>query len=354
MINVGIIGATGYTGEELIDILLEHPEVRITYLAAKIDKPTPIEGIFPKFKNRIALICEPLDIGLAASKCSLLFLALPHRVSMKIAPRLLKANKRVIDLSADYRLRDVRVYEKFYKAKHSDTANLKDAVYGLPEIYRARIKKAKLIANPGCYPTAAILGLAPLVACKTLGLSQAIIIDAKTGVTGAGRRALLEYNFSEVNGDVYAYKINVHQHMPEIKQELSRLARRSTESPRQYVGRGIEAAFVPHLISINRGILETIYVKQEQRPKTKEQRLIELYKKFYKKEPFIRLKEEGESVRIKDVVKTNFCDIAVRTFPEQNLVIIVTAIDNLGKGAAGQAVENMNIMYDFPEEMGLI
>ena len=338
MINVGIIGATGYTGEELINILLGHPQVRITYLAAKIDKPTSIARIFPKFKNRIELVCQPLNIDSAISVCDLLFLALPHTVSMDITPGFLKADKRIIDLSADYRLRNVKTYEKFYKIKHSDVENLKGAVYGLPEIHRERIKKAKLVANPGCYPTAAILGLAPLITCETIK-PEAIIIDAKTGVTGAGRRALLEYNFSELNQDAYAYKINIHQHIPEINQELSKLATMP-----------IKVAFVPHLISVDRGILETIYVKRSEGG----QELIELYKKFYKKEPFIRIKEKGECVRLKDVVGTNFCDISIRSFSKQNLTIIITAIDNLGKGAASQAVQNMNIMCGFSEQMGLV
>ena len=340
MINVGIIGATGYTGEELISILLRHPQVRISYLAAKIDKPTAIAKIFPKFKTKIELICKPLDINLAISVCDLLFLAVPHRVSMDIAPGFLKADRRVVDLSADYRLKDFKIYEKFYNKKHTDLVNLKDAVYGLPEIYRSRIKKARLIANPGCYPTAALLGLAPLVACANIKRSL-IIIDAKSGVTGSGRRGLLEYNFCELNEDVYAYKINCHQHMPEINQELSKLAASS-----------IEITFVPHLVSINRGILETIYVKQESPPKDM-RKLFQLYKKFYNKEPFIRIKDDGECVRLKDVVGTNFCDIALKSFPENNLTIIITAIDNLTKGAAGQAVQNMNIMYGFPEQLGL-
>ena len=341
MINVGIIGATGYTGEELISILLGHPQVRISYLAAKIDKPTAIAGIFPKFKNKIELICKPLDINRAISVCDLLFLAVPHTVSMEIAPRFLKAGKRVIDLSADYRLGNVKIYEKFYKKKHSDLKNLKNAVYGLPEIYRSRIKNSKLVANPGCYPTAAILGLAPLVSCENIR-SGTVIIDAKSGVTGAGRRALLEYSFSELNQDAYAYKVNCHQHMPEINQELSKLAAGS-----------IGITFVPHLVSINRGIIETIYVKQQSRTKGQKQ-LCQLYKKFYKKEPFIRVKDEGEYVRLKDVIGTNFCDIAIKSFPEDNLIVIMTAIDNLTKGAAGQAVQNMNIMCGFLEQTALL
>ncbi|MFC1592487.1 N-acetyl-gamma-glutamyl-phosphate reductase [Candidatus Omnitrophota bacterium] len=341
MVDIGIIGATGYTGEELINILLEHPQVRIAYLAAKIDKPAPIDKIFPRLKNKIDLICQPYDLRTAVSKCRILFLALPHTVSIRIAPKLIKANRRVIDLSADYRLKDVKAYGKFYNAKHSDTKNLKKAVYGLPEIYRNKIKKAKLIANPGCYPTAAILGLAPLVGCGLTRQAE-IIIDAKSGATGAGRRAQMEYFFSEINEDTFAYKINMHQHMPEINQELSRLA----------VSR-VKVTFVPHMLSINRGILETIYVKQNQKSNIKYQKLLKLYKNFYKKEPFVRIKQEGESVHIKDVVNTNFCDIAIKSFPSENLVIIVTAIDNLGKGAAGQAVQNMNIMLGFPERMSL-
>jgi N-acetyl-gamma-glutamyl-phosphate reductase len=343
MINVGIIGATGYTGKELIGILLGHPQVRITYLAAKIDRPISIAKIFPEFKNKIELTCGPLNIDSAISVCDLLFLALPHTVSMNIAPKFLRANKRTIDLSADYRLSNIKIYEKFYKTKHSDTQNLKNSVYGLPEIYRARIKKANLVANPGCYPTAAILSLAPLIACENIKADMAIIIDAKTGVTGAGRRAALEYSFSEINEDVYAYKINTHQHMPEINQELSKLTRRA-----------IRVTFVPHLIAVDRGILETIYVKYNKKLKMKNEKLTELYKKFYKKEPFVRIKQEGETIRLRDVINTNFCDIAIKAFPEQDLIIIITAIDNLGKGAAGQAVQNMNIMYGFPEQAALI
>ena len=270
-----------------------------------------------------------------------MFLALPHTVSMKIAPKLLKSHKRVIDLSADYRLRNIKVYEKFYKTKHLDFQNLKQAVYGLPEIYRAKIKKARLVANPGCYPTAAILALAPLLSCQSNIELKDIIIDAKSGMTGAGRRAAVNYFFSEINEDACAYKVNIHQHMPEINQELSKLATAS-----------VKAVFVPHMLSINRGIIETIYVKGQQLNKSQE--LIALYKRFYKAETFVRIRGNEDTVRIKDVVNTNFCDITVKSFPKQNLVIIVSAIDNLVKGAAGQAVQNMNIMYGLPESLGLI
>jgi len=341
MINVGIIGATGYAGEELIDIILKHPDVRITSVSAKIDKPQNISDIFPKFKGRINLICAEPDVKEITNSCDLVFLALPHTVSMDIAPSLLKAGKKVIDLSADYRFKNTKIYEKFYNTKHKDKIQLAIAVYGLPEIYRAKIKDAKLIANPGCYPTVSILALAPLAAFNLIDLDS-IIIDAKSGVTGAGRKIAEGFLFSEINEDFKAYKVDVHQHSPEINQELSKLA-----------GQNLSVTFVPHLLPLNRGILATIYVKKAQSAKAgKAQNLISLYKKFYKKEPFARIKDEGDFPTIKDVVRTNFCDIGIKESVDS--IIIIATIDNLLKGAAGQAVQNMNIMYKFPECTALL
>lgn len=248
MLNVCIIGVTGYAGEELVDILLRHPNVRITGVSAKIDKPLKLAKIFPRFKGRIDLVCAQPNIKDIIKRCDLAFLALPHTVSMSIVPQLLKAGKRVIDLSADYRLRDTKVYERFYETRHKDKVHLRLAVYGLPELYRAHIRYAKLIANPGCYSTAAILALSPLAACNSLD-SDSVIIDAKSGVTGAGRKVAESFLFSEINEDFRAYKVNVHQHMPEIDQILSKLT-----------GRKIKVNFVPHLLPLSRGILETIYV----------------------------------------------------------------------------------------------
>jgi len=339
MINIGIIGATGYAGEELVDILLKHPYVRITNISAKIDKPKSISEIFPRFKNKIDLICTEPKIKEIINKCELVFLALPHTVSMESAPLLLTAGKKVIDLSADYRFKDTKTYEQFYKTKHKDKQHLAEAVYGLPELYRMKIKNAKLIANPGCYPTAAILALAPIIALNSVDLSS-LIIDAKSGVTGAGRKLAESFLFSEINEDLKAYKVNLHQHMPEINQELSKLA-----------GKKIKVNFVPHLLPLSRGILETIYVTKTENRKPKTENLISLYKKFYKKEPFVRMKEEGEFPRLKDVVHTNFCDIGIKD--NGSMIIVIVAIDNLLKGASGQAVQNMNIMYNFPEKTGL-
>ncbi|MFH1440587.1 MAG: N-acetyl-gamma-glutamyl-phosphate reductase [Candidatus Omnitrophota bacterium] len=355
MINLAIIGATGHTGEELIDLLLKHPQVRIRKLYNTSPKPQVISEVFPKFKNKIDLVCSKPDIKEIREKCDLVFLALPHTVSMGFVPKILKAGKRIIDLSADYRLKNTAVYEKFYQVKHKDAVNLKNAVYGLPEIYRAKIKNAKLVANPGCYPTAAILALAPLVSLNLIE-TDSVIIDAKSGVSGAGKKISRDFLFSEINENFRAYKINIHQHIPEINQVLSKLAVKK-----------MKVTFVPHLLPLNRGILETIYVRKNSPPeaglptaekfkiqnsKFKNQNLIELYKKFYKTEQFVRIKKEGEFPRIKDVAGTNFCDIGIKD--EGDRVIIVTAIDNLLKGASGQAVQNMNIMYKFPETMGLL
>jgi len=338
MIRVGIVGVTGYAGETLLELLLGHRGVRVTHLSAKIDAPRKISQIFPKFKNRIELVCDNPDLGVIKRDCDLVFLALPHTVSQKIAPALLKGGKRVIDLSADYRLKDPKIYQDFYKTKHKDASNLKRAVYGLPELCRNNIKDAQLVANPGCYPTAAVLALAPLVALGLVDLNS-IVIDAKSGVSGAGRKVAEGLLFSEINEDFKAYKVNVHQHMPEINQVLSKLATKK-----------IGVTFVPHLLPLNKGILETIYVKKTK--KLKVDKLIDLYKKFYKNEPFVRIKPEGHNPRLKDVVGTNYCDIGIQDFSDK--LIIVAAIDNLLKGASGQAVQNMNIMYKIPEKTGLL
>ncbi len=340
IINVGVVGATGHTGEELINVLLHHPNVRITRLYNSGAETQIISDVFPKLKNKIDLVCKKPDIKEISENCDIVFLALPHTVSMAIAPKILKTGRKVIDLSADYRLKDAAVYEKFYKVKHKDKDYLKQAVYGLPEIYRANVKNAKLVANPGCYPTCAILSLSPLIAFNLVD-SDSVIIDAKSGVSGAGKKLAKDFLFSEVNEDFRAYKVNEHQHIPEINQVLSKLS-----------GKKINVTFVPHLLPLDRGILETIYVKKNKNSSVKNQKIIELYRKFYKKEPFVRIRQENDFPRIKDVAGTNFCDIGIKE--ESDSIIIVAVIDNLLKGAAGQAVQNMNIMCNFPEYLGLL
>ena len=341
MLNVGIVGVSGYTGEELIRILVNHPKVKISGLFSSSACGSPIAEIFPEFSSHLDLVCLKPDIKNIVDKCGLVFLALPHTTSMDLVPQLVKAGKRVIDLSADYRLKDFKVYEKFYQYQHKDKPNLKAAVYGLPELYRSGIKSAKIVANPGCYPTAAVLALAPLVALGPVDFGS-IIIDAKSGVSGAGRKATEEFFSSQNKEDFKAYKVGAHQHTPEINQVLSGLA-----------GKKVKVTFVPHLLPVKVGILETIYVKKTKKLKNqKTERLVDLYKKFYKKEPFVRIKPEGEFPRLIDVVGTNFCDIGIKDNPDN--LIIIAAIDNLVKGASGQAVQNMNIMYGFPETTGLL
>lgn len=336
-INASVVGATGYTGQELINILLKHPNVRLTGLYSTTDEPKPISSLIARFAKRTELICRKFNVSDAVNKSDVFFLALPHTQAMDVVPGLLKAGKFVIDLSADYRFKDLKIYEKFYNVKHKDKADIAKAVYGLPELYRQKIKDAKLIANPGCYPTCAILALAPFLATSSVELDS-LIIDAKSGTSGAGKKAAQELLFSEADEDFRAYKVNTHQHMPEINQELTKLS-----------GEKTEIIFVPHLLPLKRGILETIYLKTNKKLTTED--ALELYRRFYKLEPFVRIKEDGFPC-IKDVAYTNFCDIGIKVFGKD--IIIIAAIDNLIKGASGQAVQNLNIMMDYPETSGLL
>ncbi len=338
--RVSIVGVTGYTGQELLDSLLKHPEVRVTGIYSTIEEAKLFSDIVPKFKNRTNLILKKIDINEIIEISDIVFLALPHTTAMDVVPQLLKAGKIVIDLSADYRLQDVSVYEKAYGHEHKDKSNILEAVYGLPEIYKQKIKTAKLIANPGCYPTAAILALAPILALDSVDFNS-IIIDAKSGTSGAGKKATQDLLFTEVDEDFKAYKVNSHQHMPEINQELSKLANAN-----------VDVTFVPHLLPLQRGILETIYLKTKNPGCYDTQSLIDLYKKFYKDEPFVRVREKGDFPKLKDAVGTNFCDIGLRVDGEK--IIIVSVIDNLLKGASGQAIQNMNIILDYPQYMGLL
>ena len=336
MLKVGVVGATGYAGEEVIKLLIKHREVRITELSAIIDKEEPISSLLPVFKGKLDIICRKPNEEMAKN-VDLVFLGLPHKVSMEIAPAFLKAGSLVVDLSADYRL-DPKTYEKWYGVAHKDTVNLAQAVYGLPELYYDQIKKAKLLANPGCYPTSVILGIAPMIAAKAID-QDSIIADSKSGVTGAGRKADIALSFSEVNENLKAYKVNEHQHKPEINQILSRVA-----------GKAVDIVFTPHLIPMNRGILSTIYMRLAKELDTSG--AIEMYKNFYKGKPFVRISDEGKLPQVRDVVGTNYCDIGLKVTGKT--LIAVSCIDNLTKGAAGQAVQNMNIMCSFNETEGLI
>ncbi len=338
MLKVGIMGASGYAGEELIRILLNHPHVQINALAAKIDK-TAICDLYPWLKGRLELDCSDMKAEDVSKRCDIVFLALPHKISMQFAPVFLNARKKVIDLSADFRIRDIKIYEDWYEARHECPEYLKKAVYGLPEFYRDKIKNAELVANPGCYPTGAILGCAPLLK-EQLVDSEFIVCDSKSGVSGAGRVPSQPLMFTEVQNSFRPYKVNDHRHMPEIDQELSAVS-----------GSKVAVNFIPHLVPMERGILSTIYMRLKKSITTG--KCIGLYRDFYRKEYFVRVMEEGALPDTKHVARTNFCDIALKIFPERSLAIVMTAIDNLIKGASGQAVQNMNIMCGFDEKEGL-
>ncbi len=338
IIRVGIVGISGYSGGMAFELLLNHPQVRITYVSAN-NTQGPVEEIWPRLKTKTNLTCDKFNLNKALESCDLFLLAVPHGASLKIVPRLLKAGKRVIDLSADYRLKNSRDYEKWYARKHTDKANLLKAIYGLPELYRQDIKEALLVANPGCYPTAAILALAPVVTACADRIAS-VTIDAKSGVSGAGRKMVPQLMFSEVHENFKAYKVLSHQHTPEINLYLSKLA-----------GRGLEVIFVPHLLPVDRGILATIYVQFKE--KMNDHKILNVYKKFYKTEPFVRVGSLGSEPQLRDVVGTNFCDIGLALSKDKNLLVILCVIDNLIKGASGQAIQNMNIMCGFKESEAL-
>lgn len=335
-VRIAILGGSGYTAGELLKILLRHPGVEIAAITSR--QKESIADLHPFLYGRLERMCEPFDPdALVAQGVEAAFSCLPHGASMESIPPLLERGIRVIDLSADYRLRDPAVYEQWYKEPHHDLRNLEHAVYGLPEIYGDRIPQARLIANPGCYPQTAILGLAPLVAERWIDLTS-IIIDSKSGVSGGGRTPKLTFHFPECNESVSAYGIGVHRHTPEIEQVLSDLA-----------GQSVTVVFTPHLIPMDRGILSTIYAVPT-RPITLSQ-LQELYRSYYREQPFIRLRQQPPAT--KDTAHSNFLDIFLQPVRGGRLVI-VTAEDNLVRGASGVAVQNFNRMFGFAETTALL
>jgi len=338
MMKAAIFGASGYTGQELTRILSGHPGVDLVAVTSRRFDGKPVSEVFPSLCGLTSLKYQnavPSDI---AKICDIVFLALPHGVSMEIAPAFVQAGKKVIDLSADYRLRDVNTYEKWY-AKHTSAGHLKDAVYGIPELYRQKIKETLLVANPGCYPTSIILGLAPALKNRLVDVNT-IIADSASGVSGAGREPQTDSLFCEVDGGFKAYKVGKHRHTPEIEQELNELA-----------GEKFAISFTPHLLPVKRGILSTIYANLKKEVTLPE--LHSLYSSFYAGEKFVRICPAESLPNISSVCGSNFCDIGLATDPRTKRVIIISAIDNLIKGAAGQAVQNMNILCNWKEETGL-
>jgi N-acetyl-gamma-glutamyl-phosphate reductase len=341
MVKVAVLGGSGYTAAELLHLLLRHPEVEIVAVTSrqegKEEQQPQVAELHPRLAARIDLRCEKFHADrLIAKGVQCAFGCLPHGVSMETLPVLLDRGVRVIDLSADYRLKDANVYARWYKESHADLVHLAQAVYGLPEIYGAELPQAQLVANPGCYPQTAILGLAPLVAGKLIDLRD-IVIDSKSGVSGAGRTPSLTTHFPECNENVTAYNVGQHRHTPEIEQVLSDVA-----------GEAVEVIFTPHLIPMDRGIFSTIYAKPL-RPLSENQ-LYELYREYYRQAPFVRLLKTLPGT--KACSGSNFCDLALRVVREK--ILILACEDNLVRGASGVAVQNFNLMYGFAEKCGLL
>ena len=349
--KVAIVGASGYSGEELVKLLLSHPHAELTAVTSRQNAGQTLAQVFPKFGNhpRAKTLCftEPNSETLAR-QAEIVFLALPHGVAAEFAIPLLKAGCVVIDLSADFRLKSAEVYKDFYAHDHPAPELLAQSVYGLPEVYRDKIKTASLIASPGCYPTSILLPLIPLLQAGLIK-PNGIIADSMSGVSGAGRKAELDYLFVECNESVRPYGVPKHRHLSEIEEQLSLAAK----TP-------VTIQFTPHLIPVNRGILTTLYLAPEKHFSNAAEmftltgQITECYQKAYAHEPFVRLLEGKALPDTKNVVGTNVCEIAWRLDPRTGRLIVMSAEDNLVKGASGQAVQSMNILCGFPETAGLI
>lgn len=339
MLRVAIVGATGYAGAELLRLVLGHPGVEVTCLTSETFADRRVGEVFPALRGHLDLPLEALEPKAVAKAADLIFTALPHKEAMAVIPKFVEAGRRVVDLSADYRLKDPAIYAEWYGVGHTSTDLLAEAVYGLPELHRDAIRKARLVANPGCYPTGGILALGPLLEARLLDPGS-LVIDAKSGVSGAGRRVELAYQFCEVNESLRAYSPVRHRHIPEMEQELGRLA-----------GTPVKVTFTPHLVPMTRGILTTCYA-QGLRPLDKRE-LRGVLQAAYREEPFVRLSPEGEYPTTGQVWGSNHVDLAVEVDRRTNRAIVISVLDNLVKGAAGSAVQNMNLMAGFPETQGL-
>ena len=338
MKKVAVVGATGYAGAELVRILAIHPHVELALLTSRQYENVPYARVYPAMQQIVDLICQPFSIDRVCAEADVIFTALPHKLPMAFVPQMLKSGKQVIDLSADFRISDATVYEAHYEP-HTAPELLEQAVYGLAEVYADQIETADLVGNPGCYPTSALLPLVPLLR-EGLLCPGTIVIDPKSGVSGAGRSPSLTTHFCEANESYKAYKVAQHRHTPEIEQELSLAA-----------GQAVAITFVPHLVPMTRGMLTTTYV--ELQPGVDEARIRECLQATYTKRPFVRICPEDRVPDTLHVKATNYCDIGFKIDARVNRLILISAIDNLVKGAAGQAVQNMNIMLGLEETAGM-
>ncbi len=335
MIKIGIVGGTGYTGVELLRILARHPQAELAAITSRKETGMPVAEMFPSLRGSVDLnFSDPKEAGLA--KCDIVFFATPNGIAMTEAPALLGAGVKVIDLAADFRIKDIAVWEKWYGMTHACPELVREAVYGLPEVNREAIKGARIVANPGCYPTATQLGFLPLIEAGVVD-DQHLIADTKSGVSGAGRKAETPILFSEASDNFKAYGVAGHRHLPEVRQGLSRAA-----------GHEVGLTFVPHLVPMIRGIHATLYGRL-----TKEIDLQALFEKRYANEPFVDVLPAGSQPDTRSVRASNLCRIAVHRPQGGDMVVVLSVIDNLVKGAAGQAIQNMNLMFGLPETMGL-
>ena len=336
MIKIGIVGGTGYTGVELLRILARHPNAQLTAITSRKEIGMPVAEMFPSLRGAVDLkFSDPKDAGLA--KCDLVFFATPNGIAMNEARALLDADVRVIDLAADFRIKDIPTWEKWYSMTHACPEIVAEAVYGLPEVNREAIKKARIVANPGCYPTATHLGFLPLIEAEIVD-DQHLIADVKSGVSGAGRKAETHTLFSEASDNFKAYGVPGHRHLPEVRQGLARAA-----------GHDVGLTFVPHLLPLIRGIHATLYATLR-----KDVDLQALFEKRYAGETFVDVLPPGSMPETRSVRASNICRIAVHRPQGGDTVVVLSVIDNLVKGAAGQAVQNMNLMFGLDETLGLM
>ena len=339
MIKAGIVGGTGYTGVELLRLLAQHPEVELKAITSRKEAGTPVARMFPSLRRRVDItFTEPTPRALAG--CDIVFFATPNGVAMGEARTVLDSGARIVDLSADFRIKDVAEWERWYKTKHAAPELVREAVYGLPEVNRDSVPHARLVANPGCYPTAVQLGFLPLVEAGVVDVDH-LIADAKSGVSGAGRKTELSLMYSEASDNFAAYHVMGHRHWPEIRQGLAQIARRD-----------VGLVFTPHLTPLIRGIHATLYARV-----TKDVDFQALFEERYAKEPFVDVMPEGSHPDTRSVRAANTCRIAVHRPPESakrsDTLVVLSVIDNLVKGASGQAVQNMNLMFGLPETAGL-
>jgi N-acetyl-gamma-glutamyl-phosphate reductase len=335
---VAIVGGSGYTGMELLRLLIRHPQVEVAAVTSSQYAGREVGKVFPHLKGETSLIFLDHEVDRVADSAELIFTAVPHEKAMDLVARLHQKNRKVVDLSADFRFREASVYEAWYQP-HRARDLLKKAVYGLPEFYREAIRKASIVGNPGCYPTSVLLALAPLLKAPFIN-SSGIIADSKSGASGAGRGLALGTLFCEVDEGFQAYKVAGHRHTPEIEQELAVIA-----------GKEIRIVFTPHLVPMSRGILSTLYVPLTDLPEAGV--VYGLFEAAYQKEPFVRLCPPDQLPNTLQVRGSNYCDLGFKMDPKNRMLIVVSALDNLIKGASGQAVQNMNLMLGFEETAGL-